>query len=540
MSLKKILKKLVLPILLLIFCLVELNSLTKSYWLSSHDGVFHTLRIKEYYYELTQGHFPVRWTTRLDNNYGIPLFNYVCPLPYLLSSLPLSFGLNERDAYKIVIFLSYFAGVLGFYFLNKNKNKFIAFISAMLYGLTPYLFLNIFVRGAFGEIVAMAIIPWLIYAFKSHKKILSVITLSALLLSHNFLGPIFLAFLIVYLVWTRNFNKNSLFGIIFALGLSAFFLLPMFFEKQYIVSGANNNFTFDYRQHFIYPQQLLYGKWDYWYSNPGPGDGMSFQLGFANILIIFLSALYLLIRKKGRELLFLFLATIFTLFLIVIYSQPLWQLITPLQIIQFPWRFLFLTTLLFPLMFSQIFNNSKIKNFIFKSKIIPLLLLLLAFYNTRNYRRPMEFQGPEKYQQWLDIYDHKTTTASRDEVSPKWTTKEKFTGASIHSSDKNTKINYLNKNSSDIDFNIESTSSSTPITVLKNYFPGWSLINTDSKKTIEIFPDSDGNIQAQVSSGNYQLSYRGTKLQHLSNYLSLFTLVILLISSIKIFSKKNE
>jgi hypothetical protein len=152
----------------------------------------------------------------------------------------------------------------------------------------------------------------------------------------------------------------------------------------------------------------------------------------------------------------------------------------------------------------------------------------------------MEFQGPKGYQQWLDIYDHKTTTASRDEISPKWTLTEKLTGGSVVIGNLTENIVINSTSPENIYFTVSKLSKPAWVTILKNYFPGWKLSNLSSHVSIPLAPDKIGNITALLSDGSYRLNYVGTDIQHLSNFISIFTLLFLLVSSIKSFFKKNE
>lgn len=508
-------KSLVIPFILLLFCLYQMSSLFNSYWPSSHDGIFHLVRIREYIYQIkSDGIFPVRWVSRLDNGYGLPLFNYIYPLPYFLGFLFSLFTHNEIILYKIVVFLSYFLGVFGFYFCFRKKNRFLALTTAILYGCTPYFFLNLFVRGALGEALAMGLLPWVYYFFSNKKYLLSSVSLAFLLTAHNFVGFIFLAFIIVYLIWSGKFNRHTFLSLLLGLGLSAFFVIPMILEKNLIISGATNNFTFNYQEHFLYWKQLIYSKWDYWYSLPGPKDGLSFQLGFANLLILIITPFAFLKSKNKKAFSFWLIALVGSIFLTLIQSQFIWKIISPLQIIQFPWRFLFLISFIFPIIFFKISTGLKISKVI----IYPfaVFLVILSFINVRNYRRPMDFVDNTRFQSLLKDNQFKTTTAIREEIAPKWSLTEKF--------------NALNK----LSFTVQKTEQ-TIINI--NYFPGLCLLEEKTKKCQSISPDKDGNISAYLNPGNYTLYYRGTTIEFISNLISLASLLIL---SILLFSRKTR
>ncbi|HBP51258.1 MAG: hypothetical protein US68_C0002G0019 [Candidatus Shapirobacteria bacterium GW2011_GWE1_38_10] len=532
-----ILKKHYLVIFLFILSFFQLKSFYNSFWPRSHDGIYHAIRIKEYFYELTGGQVPVRWANNLDNRYGLPLFNYIYPGPYLLSSLPMFLGFNEISSYKIIIFFAYFLGLTGIYSLYYRQNKYLAAAAALIFGLTPYIFLDIFVRGAFGEFLAIAFMPWAIYGFTYRHRLISVLSLFFVLICHNFLGLIFLLFIIANLIWNASFTRFTLKNIFFSLGLSAFFLIPMIVERKFIISGLTNNFTFDYRQHFLFFPQLIYGKWDYWYSNPGPVDGMSFQLGFANLVIILFSLLSLPFLKKKRLLIFLLISLFFFLILTLSPSQFIWNLITPLQMLQFPWRLLFIPTLVFPLIFFEsLFNHSKLK---LPSKyLFAIFLIILAMINVRNYRRPMEYIPQEKYQILLNDEGQKSTTSSRDEISPIWSKTVKTNGNRVIDVTRGGEV-LVQINSNAMYFDITSQSPVTEITILKNYFPGWKLQNRQNLEEVSIKPDQNGDVLAFLPKGSYVYKYFQTKTEIFSNLISLSIFLLLLLISIKEFVQKK-
>lgn len=516
-------------IFLFFFSLCCLSSLFNQSWPRSHDGIYHAVRINKFFQEFINGQFPVRWVNDLDNHYGLPVFNYIYPGPYLLASIPMLLGCNEIVAYKIIMFFAYFLGISGIYALFSPKNKFLALAASLIFGLTPYLFLDIFVRGALAEVVALGFMPWVIYGFTYHKNKVSIWSLFFVIISHNFLGAIFLFFLIAKLFWDKNFNHQSAKNILFALGLSAFFTIPMIFERQYLTSGYNNNFTFDYRQHFLLPSQLIYGKWDYWYSNPGPVDGMSFQLGFTNILIIIFSLISLIFLKNKRIALFLQLVVLLTLFLTLECSQFVWETIKPLQTIQFPWRLLFLSTLLCPMLFFESISHFPKLRLSYKY-FLAFFLIILAVFNVRNYRRPMEYLDSQKYQQLFLDENYKSTTSSRDEIAPTWSPKLKDLGGRVIIAATGQEV-LSQRNPKSIEFEIKDISFPVPVTILKNYFPGWKLTDLSHNRPISIQPDSNGNVTVTLPPGRYGYRYHQTQIEIIANLISISSFVILLLIS---------
>ena len=386
--------------LLTILTLISLFSvkyLLKPGFHYGHDSLWHVQRITAMYQELKKGHFPVRWVSSLDNKYGAPLFNYVYPGPYYLAAGLMFLGLGNVAAFNLITVFFYVLGGWGMYFLFRQK-PLIGFFTALLYLFTPYQFVNLFVRGAFGEITVIGLAPWVFVSIKDLQDNQKLrwhhpLPLAFALISHNFLGLILFALTFFYLLIFK-FPLTFYFSLLTSLALSSFFLIPMFFERSYLLSSVEQNFSFKYSDHFVYPKQLLYSKWDYWFSMPGTDkDGMTFQLGFANIFIILLST-YFLIKAKGQrqkargKLMFFLLTFFFFIFLMLPQSNFVWRSLPLMQAMQFPWRFLAFTTLI-----SAILDGLVLEIVEQRSKTLTFIigtgLVLLAIFNTRNYHRSM-------------------------------------------------------------------------------------------------------------------------------------------------------
>jgi len=515
----------VFPIIILFFfCLVQFSSFFNSSWPVTHDGINHAIRIREYFREIKNGQFPVRWADTLDYQYGIPLFTYVYQGPYILSSIPMALSFDEVTSYKIVLFFGYILGIFGIYAIYAKKNKFFACAAAILFGLTPYLFLDMFVRGALGEIIAIGCMPWVIYAMENNKHSLAILSLWFIIISHNFLGVIFLCFLLMYLIWKSHITKALFRDIALSIGLSAFFIIPMMLENNYIASGLNNGFSYEYQNHFLYPFQLLYGKWGYGYSIPGPGDGMSFQIGITNLLIITGAFCSLFFIKNKKNILFLLVIIVCSLFLTLTYSKFIWDTVPILQIIQFPWRLLFIPTLLCPLLFAEwILNIPKVTTT--QKYIFTIVFITLAAINTRNYRRATEYVSMETYQGKIIADEQKTTTVARNEVSPIWSPVPKSQGNRVIDTKKGSTIPITIKPES-VTFTIDSENQQ--ITILKNYFPGWKLTNITDSKNIPIQPDPDGNITVSLPKGTYTYMYGQTAIERYANIISIGSFFIFL------------
>jgi hypothetical protein len=454
----------------------------------------------------------------------MPLFNYIYQGPYLLASGLQALGINPLDSYKMIMYLGYFLGVSGVYAIFAWRNKILAVAAGLLFALSPYLFLDIFVRGALGEIVVIGFMPWVIYGINKKNSLITSMALFLVLISHNFFGLIFLLFLISWAVVYSKLTKESVKSMALGLGLAAFFLIPMVVERSYITSGATNQFSFDYQQQFLYLPQLIYSKWDYWYSGFGSADGMSFQLGFANIIIFIVSIISLTFIKVKKYLVFLIGVVSFSLFLTLNYSAFLWKWLPFLAVLQFPWRFLFIPVLVTPLIFFELIIGFPKLRMGYKY-LFSFLLIILAVFNVRNYRRPREFVDLNYYEKL-----NTTTTTYRSEIAPKWSPKAKINGNQVIDSQTNEVIPVVLEPGS-IKFNIKSNKT-IDVTIYKNYFPGFKLIDLSNQNIIPIKPDSMGNVMASLKSGNYQYKYGQTKIEIVSNLISIISFCIILIMSL--------
>src|SRR3990167_7686733 len=83
----------------------------------THDGLVHLARIGAYFKALSDGQIPVRWAGDLNYGYGMPLFNFMYQVPYIISSFFVFFGVGLVSAFKITIALSFIlSGIFMFGF----------------------------------------------------------------------------------------------------------------------------------------------------------------------------------------------------------------------------------------------------------------------------------------------------------------------------------------------------------------------------------------------------------------------------------------
>src|SRR3989304_9456890 len=67
----------------------------------THDGEYHVIRFQQFYKVISEGSLYPRWAPDFNNGFGIPLFNYVYPLPNYVASIFHALGFGFIDSFKL-------------------------------------------------------------------------------------------------------------------------------------------------------------------------------------------------------------------------------------------------------------------------------------------------------------------------------------------------------------------------------------------------------------------------------------------------------
>ena len=211
----------------------------------------HISNLYEMIRTLLLGQFPPRLAPDFSYNFGHPFFNFYYLLPYLIGSIfHLIFGLNLIWSLKLVFLTATLGSGLTMYFLSLKlfHRSHIALACAIIYLFTPYRAVDLYVRGAVGEIMAFAFLPLAVLALlrlidrrRLTNLICTVFTLALLILSHNLsliiLIPFFSYFFLPtsFLTLPHMPTKSFLWlADLFLLPLSdRLLLLPLLLEKSF-------------------------------------------------------------------------------------------------------------------------------------------------------------------------------------------------------------------------------------------------------------------------------------------------------------------
>ncbi len=518
-------------VLIILFHLAYLGPLLRPGLFKTHDGELHVARFAAYTKAFTELQIPPRWAGDLNYMYGTPLFIFYYPLPGYIGSLLHATGFTFENSYKIMMGLAFIIAPVGFYYwMAELVPPFAAFFGSVLYGLAPYHFLDLYVRGALPELLSLAIIPWVFFMIEKIYKhprslfpIIGGVYYALLILAHNAMSLIFSPLFVLYgFIRSRDNNKAmmTVAGMLaVGLALSAFFWIPALLEQRYTLSTMLIGLK--YKDNFPEVTQLIISPWGF-----GPdvtkSGGLSPQIGPLHLLIALLSLPLIFNKIKHRRLLIAsFMLLIISIFLSLPYSSFLWSHVNLLSKFEFPWRFTALSSFSIAVL-GALFAT-------YRGKVFALLILLilgLVSFSYTKVRPPYETKNDAFYLNYGPSTDFGA-------VTPRWTAGDPSTYPQepMQIIGGQGTITNLKRSSTRHTFNVYAQNH---VTVLDNtlYFPGWRAKVNGSQVPIE-FQDMNhrGLVTFAVPSGrsNVEVSFGQTVDRTIADGLTLLTLLALLL-----------
>lgn len=538
--------------LLLLATVPSFISLLREGFFPMHDDlpVFRQYAMEEC---LKDGQIPCRWTKELGYGYGYPLMNFYPPLPYLMGFIPRAMGLSFLDTTKLLFILGLvisagFMARLGSLFFDRWGT--VAGALFFLYG--PYHAVDLYVRGDLNESWAIAFFPAILWAsYKVIKRpnlknvILLALSYAAILLSHLgmalIMTPVLFVWCLLWLVLTRKQGfqkkfKGLVLSGLFAVFFSAFFIIPVVFEQQFVHVETLTMGYFNFLAHFVDLNQLFFSRfWGYGASVYGPGDGMSFQIGIAHWTIGLAASLGLVTWwRKSRELAlaFIFFLLLFlgATFMAHWKATPIWLMLPKLEFLQFPWRLLaiILPAISFLAASAVQLIPSRGRGIL----VVGLFIILLLLYG--NYFRP-ETWWPDRTDQtqFSGQVWQKALTAGIFDYLPKWSKAPPGKAAPQNASLlANGAVVTLIKKSNSQEYLVDNQSTK-PANLQINtlYYSGWEGSVNDKPTPITVAgPEQLGLINFSVPPGKnlVKVLFKETPTRLFSDFISLTSWVVIL------------
>lgn len=527
-------------ILLLCCATIIILPLIDSKIIPGHDYVFHITRIIDVAEALKEGIFPVRMYVNEVQFWGTPvgifypgLFAYI-PALLRLAGFPIEICYNFFIA--MIIYLGAISSWYGFSMLTKSKKT--GFYSAVLYISSGWYLIDAYIRNALGELLGLSFLPLAIAC------IIDFITKSKIPVKHYILGILSISAIIESHVLT------SAFLVVFAIFLIVVRIkhISLIISKRLFCIAL---VLFLLNASFIIPLLLYYIKvpvdldFVVWFSKEGWSIKVLFLLvvfenfWLLNALYFFFSTYlnnfngtklfnkFFLIKKVFSNYIIFFILGLFFIFL----SSELipWNYLYPLkkffEVMQFPWRFLGIATLFICVCggfgFRMFVQRAKLKNISIMVLIGVVCITNIIVLNNLN---PLPFQKIEQKIYWERI----TFSTDDDYLYRGMNIKELFAIKDQYISE--AVIYNWRKILTSVSFSYSAKENSTITLPLVNY-PGYVAVNQTGE---DIPVKENGNhmimIRLPEGEGTVKVYYAGLTLFKIADYMTLFSLVVLLCS----------
>lgn len=333
-------------------------------WPLGHNDDTYIVLVEQFNELFYKGILYPRWVPDFCGGYGYPFFVFYQPGFFFLAAF---FALFFHGPFQILcatlVFL-FFLGSSGVYQLCKKlSDPFTGFFCAMLFLMTPYLYVDLYVRGALTELTGILLCPWSLYFLLKLRDRISLcvsgiqemiamtVALFAVIMAHPAVAMFFFFSFSVIVIGVaqdmksqkKEFVFKALICLLMSFAFSSPYWLSAFQMQKYV--DASNAFSgmFSANLHVVYPMQFFSPQWDFGLSWPGPHDEMPFQLGLPHFLWATIGVMR---GKKNRIIVISYVLYLFFILLMSPVSVFLWEKLDFLQYVQFPWRILSVTALL--------------------------------------------------------------------------------------------------------------------------------------------------------------------------------------------------
>lgn len=508
---------------------------------------------------LRNGQFPVRWVSDLGYGYGLPLYNFYGPLPYYLGGGLYAAGVDAVTATKVMMGIGMILAALLMYALVVHIfGRLSGILSGILYAYAPYHAVQLYVRGAVGELWAYALLPLLLYGLylgrgpgrRNDGAWIGGLAMAGIILSHTIMGYVTVAFygigLMIYaisLMFKKQFHvlhlTSYILSLVIGLSLSAFFWLPALIEMGYTNVSGQIGGSADFRDHFVCISQLWNSLWGFGGSAAGCIDGMSFKIGKIHVMLGLLGFGLSVIRLRRsfwkHPIGTISIVGMLMLIMLTSFSRWIWEVLPGLAYVQYPWR------LLSGVALACAFLGSSVLYWISWRwvRLLLFFMFLAAVFmtNTKLFFPQFIYDKPARQFENKEDLGFRVSKLSDEYMPPSFTVPSAVTDIAhkIVTSDKNGGL------AVDQEIDTETYAklhieSSIPREIIINraYFPGWQYWVNGVAQPLRI---SGGTPKVVLPAGRsvVELRFGSTMVRHLGNIISILAVLFF----IRIYGKKS-
>lgn len=513
------------------------------------DGIQHIARLMGTYQSITEGQvFPVIMSN-FCNGFGYSWNLFYSPLTAYLPLIFKIFGASFIQCIKIFMFLCVLASSIAMYFCTKEitKNKKIAVLAGIFYIFAPYRLTDMYLRNALAELVSFTFLPMVFQGLygilknKPKREYIFIIGCVGLILTHTVITLYVAIICFIYLLTQIKKIKESkkviikiTIYIIVILVITSFFWMPLLEHK------LSANYEVFKQGRMERTEVLIAFKLNFYDLFVTKSSNiMIYEIGVLSIIALALTPLVIkkINRKlKGTDCYYFYLFSLITGIVCCIMTLnifPFEHLPATLKMLQFSFRLLEFSSFFFAFVVAV---NIKIliKEFNYKDIFIItgiLILTTLSFVSHLHFKE----ENIDESKLWPAVAVTENTgrvhagCASFEYLPCKAFENRKYIeqrSDDVIVINGTANIENKQKNGTKLSCDISNVTEETEIELPYIYYLGYNvkLENNDQKKTLKTFENENGFVGVKVSDveeGTLKVEYTGTPIMHISRFISI-------------------
>lgn len=338
--------------------LTSLPLLIAGYPVQSHDGLYHPTWARFFSEQFWNGDLYPRWLVDINGGLGSPVFFMYPPVPFYAAAVldpvvppdPLYTTLLGIVCTLVLIA----SGWACYLWLRRIADGTLGpIIGATFFMIAPYhAGIDLFIRGAYAEFFAFLWMPLILLGL--HRAVAGerfgtaglALAVAGLICTHPPIALIFLPCALAYgLSILPDNNRSSALlratgGLVWGAGIAAMYWMPALQHRSFVNIGAQSREALQYSSNFLFGALPLDGSFNS-------------HLAWAGLIAFCIAVAALLIGRRStannttsrRRILYALAGIVLVaLFMTTAASGFLWDILPLLHTIQFPFRFLSLTT----------------------------------------------------------------------------------------------------------------------------------------------------------------------------------------------------
>lgn len=505
---------------------------------AGQDYYFHIMRLEALMDAIKEGTFPYYLDYKVIDGYGYFTKAFYCDVILIPFAL-LGIATSTFTAYNTILFvITLLCGIFTYIAVRKIfENNLAASIAGILYTFCFYRLLDMYHRAALGETISFTFIPivflGLYHIIKGDYKKWYIIAIgfSLLIFTHVISTVLTLltviVFLIIYNKYLRKEPKRILYLSIAAFStvlITAYYVFPMLEQM------ASDTFYYQARELTGKPATAKFGiNWVIWGMYTGGVQARQIFVPGVSLLLSAAVCVRLFVLRKTKLLRFADVMVIVGLVYIFMTSVLFpWQYFpfTLLDFIQFPWRLLE-----FSCFFFAVAGGYYLSLALSNTKRILAALAIIVFTTSFMIVNDAELF---KAVRWNNLnakptIDNYYFLAGREYIPDAVPTVEYLAerGDTIIAQQQS-EISNFSREKNTTSFSIKLNSKEDIVELPLIYYKGYAAYQDNNK--LQVTESKNGLVEVNLhSSGHIKVFYEGTVIQTIGFYLSILSIIGLLI-----------